>query len=29
MKQIYLKLNDGNVIPQFGMGVYQVPYQKH
>ena len=25
MKQIYLKLNDGNVIPQFGMGVYQVP----
>jgi diketogulonate reductase-like aldo/keto reductase len=25
MEQTYLKLNDGNVIPQFGMGVYQVP----
>ena len=25
MDQTYLKLNDGNVIPQFGMGVYQVP----
>lgn len=24
MDQTYLKLNDGNVIPQFGMGVYQV-----
>jgi diketogulonate reductase-like aldo/keto reductase len=25
MRQTYLKLNDGNTIPQFGMGVYQVP----
>ncbi len=25
MGQTYLKLNDGNTIPQFGMGVYQVP----
>ncbi len=25
MEQTYLKLNDGNMIPQFGMGVYQVP----
>ena len=25
MKQTYLTLNDGNKIPQFGMGVYMVP----
>ena len=25
MKQTYLTLNDGNKIPQFGIGVYQVP----
>ena len=25
MKQTYITLNDGNKIPQFGLGVYQVP----
>ena len=25
MIQTYIKLNDGNKIPQFGLGVYQVP----
>ncbi len=25
MEQTYIKLNDGNKIPQFGLGVYQVP----
>ena len=25
MEQTYIKLNDGNLIPQFGIGVYQVP----
>ena len=25
MEQTYIALNDGNKIPQFGLGVYQVP----
>ena len=25
MTQTYITLNDGNKIPQFGLGVYQVP----
>ena len=25
MAQTYITLNDGNKIPQFGLGVYQVP----
>ena len=25
MQQRYLTMNDGNTIPQFGMGVYLVP----
>lgn len=24
MNQAYIKLNDGNRIPQFGLGVYQI-----
>ena len=25
MEQTFITLNDGNKIPQFGLGVYQVP----
>ena len=25
MKQTYITLNDGNKIPQFGLGVFQIP----